>query len=102
MMGSNLKTTRNDMKNMLQDAQDLFREATSSTGAKADELRNRGISLLDEAMDKAHEAQVAAVETGREMVDTADDYVQENPWQAVAMAAGIGLLAGMLIGRGSR
>lgn len=102
MMGSNLKTTRNDMKSLLQDAQDLFQEATSSTGAKADELRSRGLGLLEDALEKAQGAQAAAVETGREMVDTADDYVQENPWQAVAMAAGIGLLAGMLIGRGSR
>jgi ElaB/YqjD/DUF883 family membrane-anchored ribosome-binding protein len=99
MLASNLKTVRNDMKSLVKDAQELFREATSATGEKAEELRNKGLSLLDAALTKAHDLQVAAIETGKEVVETADDYVQENPWRAVAISAGVGLLVGYLIGR---
>lgn len=99
MLASNVKTVRNDMKTLVKDAQDLFREATSATGEKADELRARGLSLLETAMSKAHEVQAAALEAGKEVVETADDFVQENPWKAVAISAGIGLLVGMLISR---
>ncbi len=99
MHESNLKTVRTDMKSLIKDAQDLFREATSATGIKAEDLRNRGLDLLDTAMVKAQEVQTAALETGKEIAGTADDYVQENPWRAVAIAAGVGLLAGMLIAR---
>lgn len=99
MLESNLKTARTDMKSLIRDAQDLFREATTSTGVKAEELRDRGLSLLDAAIDKAQDMQTAVVETSREVAGSADDYVRENPWTAVAVSAGVGLLVGLLIAR---
>ncbi|MDB5761077.1 MAG: hypothetical protein JWQ21_72 [Herminiimonas sp.] len=99
MLESSLKTARTDMKSLIRDAQELFREATSATGMRAEELRDRGLSLLDAAMTKAQDVQTAALESGKEMVDTADDYVHENPWKAVAISAGVGLLIGLLISR---
>lgn len=99
MLESNLKTARTDMKSLIRDAQELFREATTSTGVKAEELRDRGLSLLDAAMDKVQDMQATVVETGREVAGSADDYVRENPWKAVAVSAGVGLLVGLLIAR---
>jgi ElaB/YqjD/DUF883 family membrane-anchored ribosome-binding protein len=99
MLTSNLKTGRTDMKTLVQDAQDLFREATSATGMKADELRSKGMALLETAMTKAQDVQAAAVETGKEFATNADDYVHENPWRAVAVSATVGMLVGLLIAR---
>ena len=99
MLTSNLKTGRTDMKSLVQDAQDLFREATSATGLKADELRGKGMVLLETAMSKAQDVQAAAVETGKELATNADDYVHENPWRAVAVSATVGMLVGLLIAR---
>jgi ElaB/YqjD/DUF883 family membrane-anchored ribosome-binding protein len=99
MLESNLKTVRTDMKTLIQDAQELFREATSSTGLKAEELRSKGLTLLDTAMAKAQDVQAAALETSKELAGEADDYVRENPWRAVAISAGVGLLVGLLISR---
>lgn len=99
MLTSHLKTGRTDMKTLVQDAQDLFREATSATGVKADELRGRGMELLETAKVRAHDAQIAAIETGKEIATSADDYVHENPWRAVAVSATVGLLVGLLIAR---
>ena len=99
MQTSNLKTGRTDMKTLVQDAQDLFREATSTTGMKAEELRDKGMALLESAIGKAQDVQAAAVETGKEIATSADDYVHDNPWRAVAVAATIGVLAGLLIAR---
>lgn len=99
MLSSNIKTVQSDMRTLVRDAQDLFREATTATGEKADALRARGLSLLDSAMAKAQDVQAAALETGKEMAETADNFVQENPWKAVAISAGVGLLLGVLIAR---
>jgi ElaB/YqjD/DUF883 family membrane-anchored ribosome-binding protein len=99
MNESTLKTTRTDMKSIIQDAQELFREATSVTGEKAEELRTRGLHLLDSALVKAQEVQTVALETGKELAVKTDDYVHENPWRAVAIAAGVGALLGFLISR---
>ncbi|HWT71081.1 MAG TPA: DUF883 family protein [Oxalicibacterium sp.] len=99
MKATTLKTTRTDIRTLVKDAQELFREATTVTGEKADDLRNRGLQLLDSAMGKAQEVQTVALETGKELAEKTDDYVHENPWRAVAISAGIGLVLGMLISR---
>ena len=99
MLENNLKTVRMDLRSLLRDAQDLFREATSSTGIKADDLRERGLELLDTALVKAQDLQSVALDTSKEVVDTADSYVKDNPWRAVAISAGVGVLLGMMIGR---
>jgi len=99
MLENNLKTVRTDIRSLLRDAQDLFREATSATGMKAEDLRARGLELLDTALVKAQDIQSVALDTSKEMVETADSYVKDNPWRAVAISAGVGVLLGMMIGR---
>lgn len=99
MTSSSFKTVRNDMKTLVRDAQELFREATASTGDQAEELRNKGLDMLDAALARAQEMQAVALETGKEIVENADDFVKQNPWKAVAVSAGVGMLIGMLIAR---
>jgi ElaB/YqjD/DUF883 family membrane-anchored ribosome-binding protein len=99
MLESNIKTVRNDMRTLIKDAQDLFREATSSTGGRAEELREKGLILLDTAMEKAQEVQAAALEASKEVAQTADEFVHQNPWKAVAISSAAGLLVGMLLAR---
>ncbi|KRB94107.1 DUF883 family protein [Noviherbaspirillum sp. Root189] len=99
MLNSNIKTVRNDMRTLIKEAQDLFREATQSTGGKADELRAKGLSLLDTAMDRAQEVQGIAVEKSKVAAQSTDEFVQTNPWKAVGIAAGAGLVVGLLLSR---
>ena len=99
MLNSNIKTVRNDMKTLVRDAQELLREAKLSTGEKADELRSRGLRMLDAAMEKAQEVQNVALEKSKQAAQTTDEFVHQHPWQAVALSAGAGLLLGMLISR---
>jgi ElaB/YqjD/DUF883 family membrane-anchored ribosome-binding protein len=99
MLENNLKTVRTDIRSLLRDAQDLFREATSATGMKAEDLRARGLELLDTALVKAQDNQSVALDTSKEMVETADSYVRDNPWRAVAISAGVGVMLGLMIGR---
>jgi ElaB/YqjD/DUF883 family membrane-anchored ribosome-binding protein len=87
------------MSTLVRDAQALFREATSASGERADELRHKGLMLLDAAMEKAQDAQVVAVEAGKEVAHQADFFVRANPWRAVAISTGVGLLAGLLLSR---
>lgn len=93
------KVVKNDIQTLLDDAQALFKEASSLTGDKADELRGKAQDLLEDALEKAQYLQAAAVEKGKEVAVTADTYVRDNPWRAVAISAGIGIVAGLLLGR---
>jgi ElaB/YqjD/DUF883 family membrane-anchored ribosome-binding protein len=88
-----------DMKTLVKDAQSLLTSAASLSGAKADELRERGMRLLDAALGKGSQYKDQAMVKGKELAQSADVYVKDNPWRTVAAAAGVGLLIGVLLGR---
>ena len=88
-----------DVKALVKDAQSLLSAAASLTGNKADELRERGMELLDQALGKAGKYQDQAVVKGKELARATDVYVKDNPWRTVAVAAGVGLLLGVILGR---
>ncbi|PFH04534.1 ElaB/YqjD/DUF883 family membrane-anchored ribosome-binding protein [Collimonas sp. PA-H2] len=99
MLEKNLKAVNRDVKVLVQDAQALFQAAAALTGDKAEELRARAMRLLDSALVAAQEAQTVAVGASKEMADSAEQYVKENPWQALAAAAGVGFLVGVIMTR---
>ncbi|MDY7536841.1 DUF883 domain-containing protein [Undibacterium sp. RTI2.1] len=99
MLESNLKAVNKDVKLLIKDSQALFVAAAALTGEKADEAREKAMKLLDAALVKAQEAQASAIVAGKEMAASADVYVKENPWRAIAAAAGVGLLLGVIINR---
>ena len=94
-----LDDTGTDMQTLVKDAQSLLTAAAALTGTKADELRERGMQMLDAALGKAGKYQGQAVVKGKELAQTADVYVKDNPWRTVAVAAGVGLVVGVLLGR---
>ena len=98
-LDSGLQNASADMKLLVKDAQALLTAATSLTGDKADELRARGMELLDRAMGKASQYQGQAVVKSKELAQTADVYVKDNPWRTIAAAASVGLLVGIFLGR---
>ena len=95
----NMNAVTTDVKTLVKDAQTLLTAAAALTGEKAEELRGRGMQLLDVAMGKASQVQGQAMVKGKELAQTADVYVKDNPWRTVAAAAGVGLLVGVILGR---
>jgi ElaB/YqjD/DUF883 family membrane-anchored ribosome-binding protein len=88
-----------DLKTVLADVEALLKQAASSTGHQAVELRERAAENLHRASLRLSEARVAAAEKSRAAARRADDWVHGNPWAAVGAAAGIGFLLGMLVSR---
>lgn len=99
MLESNIKLVNNDVKVLIKDSQALFLSAAALSGEKAEEMRIRAMRVLDTALVKAQELQANAIIAGKEMAVSADGYVKEKPWQAMAAAAGVGLLVGIVLGR---
>jgi ElaB/YqjD/DUF883 family membrane-anchored ribosome-binding protein len=94
-----ISNAQTDVKTLVKDAQALLTAAAALTGEKAEELRGRGMHLLDVAMGKANQVQGQALVKGKELAHTADVYVKDNPWRTIAAAAGVGLLVGVILGR---
>ncbi|MBV6273009.1 DUF883 family protein [Alcaligenaceae bacterium CGII-47] len=88
-----------DIKASLDQAEKLLREAAATTGEKADDLRARALSALDQGRAVLSETQENLIEQGRKVVQTTDEYVQDNPWKAVGVAGVAGLLLGALLSR---
>ncbi|HUK05764.1 MAG TPA: DUF883 family protein [Burkholderiales bacterium] len=88
-----------DLKVVVADAEELLRATASQAGEKVAAARERIQASLASAKVKLTEAERAALEKAKEAAKATDDYVHENPWRAVGIAAGVGLLLGLLIGR---
>lgn len=96
---ANKEKLMTDIKAVLADAEDLLKQATNATGERATELRENAMALLKQAKEKASDVQVVVVEKSKQAARATDDYVHDHPWQAVGIAAGVGLLLGLLINR---
>ncbi|MBQ5948374.1 DUF883 domain-containing protein [Massilia sp. ST3] len=94
--------TQSDMKALVRDAQSMLSAAANLTGEKADELRHRGMEMLDRALGKASYVQDQALERSKELAHTADVYVKDNPWRTMAVAAGVGILLGVLLSKNTK
>lgn len=88
-----------DLKTVMNDAEALLRATSAQTGEKIQEIRARAEESLRQAKGRLSEIEEEAMKRAREVADAADEYVRENPWQAVGIAAGIGLLLGVLLSR---
>ena len=88
-----------DMKVVVSDAEEILRATAGVAGEKMADLRERINERLRDAKLRIADAEAALVDKTKAAARATDDYVNENPWQAVGIAAGIGLLLGIIIGR---
>ncbi len=88
-----------DMKVVVGDAEELLRATASQAGEKVTALRGKIEDNLVKARASLAEAQAAMVDKAKEVGHATDEYVRDNPWKSVGVAAGIGFIVGLLIGR---
>jgi len=88
-----------DLKVVVADAEELLRATASQAGEKVSAARERIQASLATAKVKLTEAERALLEKSKLAARATDDYVHENPWQAVGIAAAAGLVLGVLISR---
>jgi ElaB/YqjD/DUF883 family membrane-anchored ribosome-binding protein len=94
-----LNTSFNDLRNDLQavarDAEALLKETADVGGERVSEIRTRTEDTLRRAYDHLYERNMQM----REFARQTDSYVRDHSWSAIAVAAGVGLLIGLLITR---
>jgi ElaB/YqjD/DUF883 family membrane-anchored ribosome-binding protein len=89
----------NELRALLAEAEKVLAEAkTEGHGDEADDIRRR--------FEAAQERLTNLVEEARRKVTdglkSADETIREHPYQAVAIALGLGMLLGILLGRRSK
>ena len=88
-----------DLRLVITDAEELLKLTAGEVGDKAAEMRMRMQARLEQAKSDLSDLQEMAVLRARDAGKAADAYVHDSPWTAVGIAAGVGLVIGMLIGR---
>jgi ElaB/YqjD/DUF883 family membrane-anchored ribosome-binding protein len=88
-----------DLKVVVADAEELLRATASQAGEKVAAARERIQASLASAKIKLTDAERALLEKTKEAAKATDEFVHEHPWKAVGIAAGVGLLLGILLNR---
>lgn len=86
-----------DLQTVMRDAEALLKATAAQTGDRIQEVRARTEESLRQARVRLSEVQGDVLERARVAADSAESYVRSNPWQAVGLAAGIGVIVGLLL-----
>jgi ElaB/YqjD/DUF883 family membrane-anchored ribosome-binding protein len=88
-----------DLTVVIRDAESLLRATAAQTGEKVEEIRARAQESVRQAKERLASIEDEALAHARALAGDADEYVRGNPWQAVGIAAGVGLVLGLLLSR---
>jgi ElaB/YqjD/DUF883 family membrane-anchored ribosome-binding protein len=88
-----------DLRLVVEDAEDLLKATANQAGEKVNAARARAEESIRGAKARLAEAGEDVAERTRAAVQVSDEYVHENPWVAIGTGAGLGFLIGYLIGR---
>jgi ElaB/YqjD/DUF883 family membrane-anchored ribosome-binding protein len=88
-----------DLNTVIRDAEGLLRATAAQGGEKIQEVRARAEESVRHAKERLAGLENEALRRAEALAGDANEFVRGNPWQAVGIAAGIGLVLGLLISR---
>lgn len=88
-----------DFAAVLAEAEEMLKRAASETGDKARDLRSQVETKLLRAKLSLQEIEGQAVDSAKAAARATDDYVHDNPWQAIGVAAAVGVAIGLMMNR---
>jgi ElaB/YqjD/DUF883 family membrane-anchored ribosome-binding protein len=88
-----------DAKTLMADADEIVKSMAGASGEKLADLGEKLRAKLRVAKEKIADAQYAVADKAKAAARATDDYVHDNPWQAVGAAAAVGFVLGLLVNR---
>jgi len=88
-----------DLRLVIADAEELLRMTADQAGESAADIRSRVQARMNQAKTDLVHLQEAAVAKAKAAGHATDEFVHENPWKSIGIAAGVGLLMGLLVSR---
>jgi ElaB/YqjD/DUF883 family membrane-anchored ribosome-binding protein len=90
---------KEDLATVMRDAEALINASADQGGAKMAEARTKIRESLEAAKARVRAAENAAQQHAADAMHATEDYAKRNPWQAMGIAAGVGLVIGILLSR---
>ena len=88
-----------DLRTVLEDAEALLSATAGQAGEKIQRARERAQETVKVARERLADTQEEVVKRAKVAARQTDDYVHDNPWQAVGIAAGVAFIIGVLVSR---
>jgi len=88
-----------DFKALMADAEELIKATASHDDGPLGTIRSKALETLNSAKESLSSVEGTMTEKAKVVAERTDDFVHRNPWEAVGVAAGIGLLLGLFIRR---
>jgi ElaB/YqjD/DUF883 family membrane-anchored ribosome-binding protein len=86
-----------EFKNFVADIEDLIADTTSLTGEDLMRVKEKINARVAAAKISIEEMGGVIVKRARQTAAVTDNYVHEQPWKAVGIGAGVGLLLGFAL-----
>jgi ElaB/YqjD/DUF883 family membrane-anchored ribosome-binding protein len=88
-----------DFKALMADAEALIKATAGQEDGVIGSIRSKALETLSSAKENFSNAQSSLTDKAKVAAESADEFVHRNPWEAVGVAAGLGLLIGLFIRR---
>jgi ElaB/YqjD/DUF883 family membrane-anchored ribosome-binding protein len=87
-----------DFNAVMTQADQMLKLVTDEGGDKANALRAKLEQNLNAAKERLRSLEDAVMEKTKATARATDEYVHDNPWQTVGIAAGLSVVLGVVIG----
>ena len=88
-----------EFKALMADAEALIQATEGHTDEAMKSIRSKALETIAGAKDSLSGIEDQLADKAKAVAASADDFVHRNPWEAVGVAAGLGLLIGLFIRR---
>jgi len=90
---------REHFQDALSDAEALVQATAEMSGETLAQVRAKARESVKLAKARLADAQSVVALKARGAANMTDAYVRDSPWEAIAVAAGVGVLVGVLLAR---
>jgi ElaB/YqjD/DUF883 family membrane-anchored ribosome-binding protein len=88
-----------DFKALMADAEALIKATAGQEDGVIASIRSKALETLSSAKENFSNAEGSLTDKAKLAAQGADEFVHRNPWEAIGVAAGLGLLIGLFIRR---
>ncbi|TBV00051.1 DUF883 family protein [Stutzerimonas kirkiae] len=84
---------------LIADTERLLQYTQETAGEQSEELRDKVNENLARARELIKETESSVRDQGQVALQNTEQYIQDNPWKSIGIAAGVGFLVGLLTRR---
>lgn len=97
--GDQTDARADEWRNLVADVEDLIKKVANVDDEEVAEIRAKVEDTLTKAKTSAKQGIAAIRGQTDDVTEATDQYVRENPWAAIGIAAAVGIVLGFIAGR---